>query len=177
VRDIGDLMPHRVEGAPEVRAPFFSPDGLWIGYYSGGPGLKKIPTAGGTPIEIVSGQITVRGASWTEDGTIVYATTDPETGLLRVSDAGGTPTVLTKPNSDQGEADHVLPFVLPGGRGICSRFWMRWLTIRESASWICEISRRRSSFPAPQARNTSIAGTSRTLSPAPSLPCGSISIG
>ena len=59
-----------------------------------------------------------RGASWAEDGTIVYATTDPETGLFRVSDAGGTPIVLTTPNKDQGEADHVLPFVLPGGRGI-----------------------------------------------------------
>ena len=125
-----------MDGAPQVRAPFFSPDGQWIGYYSGGPGLKKIPTAGGTPIEIVSGLINVRGASWADDGTIVYATTDPETGLLRVSDAGGTPTVLTKPNRDQGEADHVLPFVLPEDGASCLRFWMRRPTVRGSRFWI-----------------------------------------
>ncbi len=35
VRDIGDLMPHRVEGAPQVRSPFFSPDGQWIGFFDG----------------------------------------------------------------------------------------------------------------------------------------------
>ena len=118
IREIGELMPRRVEGAPQVRDPFFSPDGQWVGYYSGGPGLKKIPVAGGTPIEIVAGRLPLRGASWADDGSIVYATTDPGTGLFRVSDAGGTPIVLTTPNKDQREADHVLPFVLPGGRGI-----------------------------------------------------------
>ena len=118
IRELGELMPRRVEGAPEGRDPFFSPDGQWVGYYGGGPGLKKIPMAGGTPIEIVAGTSPLRGASWADDGSIVYATTDPGTGLFRVSDAGGTPIVLTTPNKDQREADHVLPFVLPGGRGI-----------------------------------------------------------
>jgi hypothetical protein len=48
----------------------------------------------------------------------VVATTDPETGLLRVSNAGGAPVVLTKPDRAHGEADHVMPFVLPRDRGI-----------------------------------------------------------
>jgi len=118
IRDIGDLMPRRVPGAgPFVREPFFSPDGLWIGYSD--IGLTKIPVSGGSPVTIAaSPTFAVRGASWASDGTIVFATTDPETGLLRVSDAGGTPVVLTKPDHARGEADHVLPFVLPRDRGI-----------------------------------------------------------
>ena len=117
VRDIGDVMPRRVEGAPPGRNPFFSPDGQWIGFFDAGR-LGKVAVAGGTPIVVTATDREPRGASWAEDGTIVYATTDLETGLWRVSDAGGTPTLLTKPNRDQGEADHVLPSVLPGGRGI-----------------------------------------------------------
>ena len=46
------------------------------------------------------------------------ATSSPETGLLRVSDSGGKITVLTKPNPDHREADHVLPSLLPNGRGV-----------------------------------------------------------
>jgi serine/threonine-protein kinase len=118
VRDVGELMPRRVEGAPRVRDPSFSSDGQWVLYYSGGPGLYKVPTAGGTPTTILTEVAGARGTSWAEDGTIVYATTEPETGLLRVSDSGGTPTVLTTPDKNQGEADHVLPSVLPNGRGI-----------------------------------------------------------
>jgi serine/threonine-protein kinase len=118
IRDVGELMPRRVEGTPQVRDPSFSPDGQWVLYYSGGPGLHKVPTAGGTRTTILPEAATFRGTSWAEDGTIVYATTDPETGLLRIGDGGGTPTVLTTPNKDQGEIDHFLPSVLPNGRGI-----------------------------------------------------------
>jgi len=120
IRDIGELTPRRVEGAGDfLRDPFFSPDGQWIGFYGGRSGLTKIPAAGGSPVEIVPSDFrTFRGAGWADDGTIVFATTDVETGLMRVSDAGGTPTILTKPDRGHGEADHVLPVVLPRARGI-----------------------------------------------------------
>jgi len=38
--------------------------------------------------------------------------------LQRVSEAGGEATVLTKPNSQRGEADHLWPEFLPGGRTV-----------------------------------------------------------
>ena len=118
VRDVGELLVRRVEGAPVVRDPFFSPDGKWVGYYSGGPGVYKVPVAGGTRTTILPNAGTLRGASWVADGTIVYASGDPATGLLRVSDSGGTPAILTRPNHEQGEAEHFLPSVLPDGRGV-----------------------------------------------------------
>src|SRR5439155_15492245 len=59
-----------------------------------------------------------RGATWALNDTIVFATNDPGTGLQRVSAAGGTAEVLTRPDHAQGEADHLWPEILPGGRGV-----------------------------------------------------------
>lgn len=59
----------------------------------------------------------MRGASWQRDDTIVFATASPDTGLQRVPVAGGTATVLTRPDRARGELDHVWPERLPGGRG------------------------------------------------------------
>ena len=58
------------------------------------------------------------GASWSTDDTIMFATNDPASGLLRVAAAGGEPEVLTTPNRDQGELGHRWPEVLPGGRAV-----------------------------------------------------------
>ena len=58
------------------------------------------------------------GASWSTDDTIIFGTNDPTSGLLRVAAAGGEPEVLTTPNRDQGELDHMWPEVLPGGQAV-----------------------------------------------------------
>src|SRR5262249_35441499 len=58
-----------------------------------------------------------RGASWGSDNNIVFATSDPSTGLMTVPAGGGEPKVLTKPDMGKGE-DHLFPFVLPGARAI-----------------------------------------------------------
>jgi hypothetical protein len=50
--------------------------------------------------------------------TIIFATNDPASGLMRVAAAGGEPEVLTTPNRDQGELDHLFPEVLPGGQAV-----------------------------------------------------------
>jgi Tol biopolymer transport system component len=59
-----------------------------------------------------------RGAAWGPDGTIVFATGARDTGLQQVAASGGVARVLTRPNRDRGEADHVLPSWLPGGRAL-----------------------------------------------------------
>ena len=56
-----------------------------------------------------------RGASWAPDDSIVFATSDATTGLMRVSARGGTPEVLTRPDAKNEERDHHFPSVLPGG--------------------------------------------------------------
>lgn len=94
---------------------FFSPDGAWLGYALPGE-LRKVPTTGGTPLTICKVSRS-RGASWGADGTIVLAPS-PESGLMRVSAAGGEPQPLTTLNADAKEITHRWPQILPGGKAV-----------------------------------------------------------
>jgi serine/threonine-protein kinase len=100
-----------------ARSPFLSPDGKWVGYASGSE-LKKVPLSGGSPVTVCRFAGFFRGASWGDDGTIVFSTSEPLTGLLAVSESGGEPRVITRPQAAQGESDHYHPFVLPGSRAV-----------------------------------------------------------
>ena len=52
------------------------------------------------------------------DDTIIFATSDPDTGLQRVSAGGGAVSGLTQPAPARGELDHLWPEMLPGGRSV-----------------------------------------------------------
>jgi serine/threonine-protein kinase len=93
-----------------------SPDGHWVGFIDGTSVLKKVPVAGGAAVTVAALDGASRGAAWTPDGAIVFATNAPGTGLQQVSSAGGPARVLTQPDHTLGEADHVWPELLPGGR-------------------------------------------------------------
>jgi serine/threonine-protein kinase len=105
-----------VKGAP--RGPFVSPDGQWVGFFDGNSALKKISITGGPAETIAVLDGAPRGATWLPDDTIVFATANVATGLQRVAAAGGTPTVVTRPDRAQGELDHLVPEVLPGGQAL-----------------------------------------------------------
>ena len=117
VRALDALEPVAVfTGAP--RAPFVSPDGQWIGFVDGTTVLKKVAVTGGPAVTLATLDGTSRGATWGPDDTIIFATTNATTGLQRVAAAGGPTTVLTRPDRAQGEADHLWPELLPGGRAV-----------------------------------------------------------
>lgn len=116
VRAVGSLESRRLESTEAADDPFFSPDGRWVGFFTGTT-LKKVQLAGGSAISICASSYP-RGASWTRDGHIVFATQDVTKGLQRVSADGGEPTVLTTPDTAAGERAHRQPSVLPDGRGI-----------------------------------------------------------
>ena len=52
------------------------------------------------------------------DGTIIFATGATSSGLWRVSSAGGEPKMITEPNPERGERDHLWPRFLPGGQAV-----------------------------------------------------------
>jgi serine/threonine-protein kinase len=103
-------------GAP--RHPFVSPDGQWVGFFDGPLVLKKVPITGGPAVLVSRFNSTERGATWASDGTIIVATSATRTGLQRVSADGGEPTVLTRPDTPRGEANHWWPESLPGGQAV-----------------------------------------------------------
>jgi len=119
VRALNQLEPVVLSGlGPAVRGVFVSPDGQWVGFFDGVRVLKKVAITGGPPVTLCLVQGEPRGATWSEDGTIVFATNGLDAGLQRVSAAGGDPVVLTKPDRARGEFDHVWPEFLPGGKAV-----------------------------------------------------------
>jgi serine/threonine-protein kinase len=94
-------------------APFFSPDGRWIGYLSGTT-LKKISSDGGPAVTLCE-MPRIIGASWGDDGFIYFA----PRGLAeirRVSEEGGTPEVVVQAGTGEAVESFRTPQLLPGGK-------------------------------------------------------------
>jgi Tol biopolymer transport system component/tRNA A-37 threonylcarbamoyl transferase component Bud32 len=102
----------KTEGAS---APFFSPDGQWVGFFAQGK-LKKTRVDGGEPISLCDAPAG-RGASWGDDGNIIAAL-DTNGGLSQVPPEGGKAVSVTKLNLEVGENTHRWPHVLPGGKAV-----------------------------------------------------------
>jgi serine/threonine-protein kinase len=107
-------------GGTLKRDPFFSPDSEWLGFFDGAA-WKKVSVRGGpitTLAGVPGGSGGSRGASWSENDDIVFASAETTTGLLLVSAAGGEPEVLTRPDTAAGELNHRWPEFLPGGEAV-----------------------------------------------------------
>jgi serine/threonine-protein kinase len=105
----------QMRGTEGAYAPFFSPDGQWVGFFAGGK-LKKTRIDGGEPVELCDAP-GGRGGTWADDGNIIAAL-DPQSGLSQIAADGGKPVALTTLNVEAGENTHRWPHVLPGGAGV-----------------------------------------------------------
>src|SRR4030095_15893902 len=101
-------------GTEGAYAPFFSPDGQWVGFFAGGK-LKKTRIDGSEPVELCDAPAG-RGGSWSEDGTIIAAL-DSQNSLSQIAADGGKLVELTKLNVEARENTHRWPHVLPRGAG------------------------------------------------------------
>lgn len=113
-------------GTAGARAPFFSPDGAWIGFHASGE-LRRIPTTGNPPSTILrlpAGAAVPVGISWGDDDQIVF---EMGRALWRVPAGGGEPEQLTTPASD--EFAHRLPHVLPGAKSVL------FTVVKQSFRW------------------------------------------
>ena len=107
--------PEVVESFP----PFFSSDGQWVGFFNSSSfEIQKVAITGGAATTIARVDGIIRGATWAADDTIIFATIEYDTGLQRVSASGGSIDVLTRPDREHGEADHLWPELLPGGHAV-----------------------------------------------------------
>src|SRR5271165_2145830 len=108
-------QPNTIElaGTQDAYAPFFSPDGQWIGFFAQAK-LKKISLEVGAAITLRDAP-NGRGGTWGEDGNIIAALNI--TGdLSRIPSAGGPPTPGT--DLQNGEVTHRWPQILPGGKAV-----------------------------------------------------------
>jgi serine/threonine-protein kinase len=113
IRELARLVATPLSGTEGARGPFFSHDGEWVAFFSGGK-LKKVSVNGGAPI-ILCNAPESRGGSWGPDDTIVFAPYHTN-GLFRVSVAGGTPEEVTV--LGESERSHRWPHFLPDGKAV-----------------------------------------------------------
>jgi len=117
VRALDELEPRPLIGGSNIRGLSASPDSRSV-VYTDGDMLMKVALSGGAAVPITRVDAPARGTAWLPDDTIVFATANGTTGLHRVAASGGTVTVLTRPDPKRGEADHIAPMPLPGGRAV-----------------------------------------------------------
>jgi len=114
VRPMDGLDIRRLSGTEGANQPFFSADSRWIGFFQNGS-LRRVPTSGGAPITICQTGA-IRGATWSDDGSIAFATLSGE--LVRIPAGSCEPTGLVRFDPAAGQSRQWFPSLLPGGRGI-----------------------------------------------------------
>lgn len=115
-RSLDSVALEPVPGTEGGRAPFVSPDGRWIGYFTSEGGLAKVPVEGGVPQRIFhSERLLVSSASWGPKDRIFFSR--GLTGGIGVVSAWGRGFErLTHPDSAAGEVGYWNPQPLLGGR-------------------------------------------------------------
>jgi hypothetical protein len=114
--------PRALEGAESAESPFFSPGGDAIGFYSSSAGeVRQLRLAGGAAMRLVD-STTIHGASWEEDGTIVFGLDWGQS--LRVARRAASETAnLTRLDVAAGEGAHLWPQILPGNKAVLFTIW------------------------------------------------------
>ncbi len=113
LRSMDDMEATPIRGTDGGLSPFFSPDGKWIGFHSGGK-LQKVPVTGGAPVTLCVAENPF-GASWGADGNILIG--QGAGGIFRVPASGGAMQVLIEVNATDGELAQS-PYLLPGGDAV-----------------------------------------------------------
>ena len=100
-------------GTQGATVPFFSRDGQWVGFLSGGK-VNKISSEGGAVFPVAD-IANFAGASWGDDGSIVVSDA-LNRGLVRIRAGGGPPEIVA--GLGNGERALGLPQLLPGGKAV-----------------------------------------------------------
>ena len=117
-RAMGALDALPMQGTEGAALPFFSPDGVWVGFFADNS-LKKVLLAGGPATTLTPALRRRAGASWGTDGTILFAS-DAAPRVMRVREAGGEAQPVTTGDNDSA---HQWLDSLPDGKGVLFTMW------------------------------------------------------
>jgi serine/threonine-protein kinase len=117
---MNELDAQVIPGTEGARHPFFSPDGEWIGFDATETGIRKVSVHGGFPKTLTDDINRMYGATWSENGTIVFSTSG-ESGvqsgkLVKISANGGALEDILV--ADDDATAFRWPHFLPGGQSV-----------------------------------------------------------
>jgi Tol biopolymer transport system component len=113
VRVLDSMEAKPLAGTDNAAWPFWSPDGLSIGFFAPNK-LKAVGIIGG-PARDIADIVVGRAGAWSPEGVILFCPR-PIGPLYQVSAAGGTPSPVTSLDEARAEVAHGFPQFLPGGR-------------------------------------------------------------
>jgi Tol biopolymer transport system component len=126
VRELDQPAARKLPDTKGAFAPFFSPDGESIGFFTtagGGTAIKVIPVAGGVARTVVPDSVApFGGGDWGDNDQIVF--THINRGLARAASTGGAVTHISHPDSSAGVQEHDYPDVLPGSKSALIMLWL-----------------------------------------------------
>ncbi len=119
-----------ISGTEDALAPFFSPDGRFVGFWADGA-LKKVPVGGGSPTTLCDTNSYFYGATWASDGYVYFSRpwVLPDGGssiaLVRVSENGGAVELVAAAEPVDGRIVALAwPELLPDGRNLLATRWV-----------------------------------------------------
>jgi len=125
LRDRDHLDATRVPDGETGLAPFFSPDGERLAFFTGLPGaLRVVSLTGGAAVTLVADSAYGSGGAWSDDGWL-YFVGGASQALMRVRAEGGQPQLVAKPDPRHDELFFNWPQILPGGRTALLTVWRR----------------------------------------------------
>ena len=120
IRALDQSEGQALEGTEGGDAPFFSPDGQWIGFFAAGK-LRKIAVSGAA-LQPLADAPFHRGGDWGDDGFIYFAPTNIG-GIWRVPEGGGAASQVTQLDSVTGEISHRWPHRVAGSKALLFAAW------------------------------------------------------
>ena len=127
LRDRSQLHASAIPGTESGWAPFFSPDGKTLAFFTGFPGaLKTVPLAGGPATIVVRDSTYGNGGAWSDDGWLYFSKSSGDVlALMRIRPEGGKPELVARPDTTRDELFFYWPDALPGGRAVLISVWRR----------------------------------------------------
>ena len=122
-RRLDELEATPIPGTENGQLPFFSPDGLWVGFFASGT-LKKVSLDGRPPVTLCVVPGGRRGASWASDDTILF-NFGGSNEMWRVAAAGGEAEPLAATTDPDPGVVLRWPDMLPDGSAALVTVWAR----------------------------------------------------
>jgi len=122
VRELNSLTGRPLQGTSGAAAPFFSPDGQSVGFFTGNPGdLRVVSINGGPSLTVVRDSAVPWGGDWDESGMIYF--TSNRSVTTRIPASGGMAEAVSTLDSAKGVTEHDWAQVLPGGKRLLIQLW------------------------------------------------------